>query len=116
MNIKIFNFFEIAGRIASKKDDRRSFLLGSVGIRSDGKMVSAINSPTELPNRMAHSEFRLSKKLDYGATVYVVRVKLCDGKFGLAKPCESCFRALKSKKVNKIYYTISHNEYGVIDL
>ena len=116
MNLKIFNFLEIAAKTATHRKDERSFLLGSIGIRSDGKLVKAFNSPSEFPDRTAHSEFRLSKKLDYGATVYVARVRLQDGQFGMSRPCFNCMKVLKSKKVKRIYYTISAGEFGIIDL
>ena len=115
MNKKIFNFFEIAASTAVSKNDKRCFLLGAVGIRGDGTIVKALNSTTECPNRQVHAEFRLSKKLDSGAIVYVARIRLIDGKFGIARPCYSCMKVLISKKVKKIYYTISENEFGVIN-
>ena len=114
MNKKIFHYLEMAAKIAKKNGMEKNFLLGSVGIRSDGVLVSAFNLPTKLPSRLAHSEYRLSSKLDYGATIYVARVRCDTGKFGMAKPCHDCFKALKSKKFKKIYYTISQNEYGII--
>jgi len=114
MNRKIFSFFEIAGKIASSKDDGRSFLLGSIAIRKDGAIVKALNGPSQEPNRLAHSEYRISRQLDIGATVYVARVRLMDGSFGMARPCSSCMKVLRSKRVAKIYYTINDNEYGII--
>lgn len=114
MNRKIFNYFEIAAQTAVLKNDERNFLLGSVGIRSDGTMVKSFNSSAVIPMPAAHSERRLAAKLDYGAVVYVARVRLIDGCWGMAKPCQSCMAALTAKKVSKIYYTISHKEYGVI--
>lgn len=114
MNRKIFNYFEIAAQTACLKSDERNFLLGSVGIRSDGTMVKSFNSSAVIPMPGAHSERRLAAKLDYGAIVYVARVRLLDGLWGMSKPCASCMTALIAKRVRKIYYTISHNEYGVI--
>lgn len=116
MNRKIFHYFEMAGKIATSKDDRRSFLLGSIAVRGDGAIVSAVNSISQEPNRLLHSEYRISKKLDHGATVYVARIRLLNGERAMAKPCHDCFRVLVSKKVKRIYYTISNNEYGVIDV
>src|SRR5271165_3504233 len=116
MNNKIFSYFEIAGKTAMSKSDSRSFLLGAIAIRKDGVMVRALNSPTEMPNRQIHAEYRICSKIDYGATVYIARVRLIDGKFGMARPCKWCFKALASKRVKKIYYTINHDEFGVINL
>jgi tRNA(Arg) A34 adenosine deaminase TadA len=115
MQKKIFDYFEIAARTAVSKDDERSFMIGSIAIRGDGVMVKALNGPSRFPTRQAHSEFRLSKKIDYGATIYVARVRLVDGEFGMSKPCPSCMKALLSKRVKKIYYTIGPNEFGIIN-
>jgi tRNA(Arg) A34 adenosine deaminase TadA len=114
MNKKIFNFFEIAARTAKSKVDERSFLLGCVAVRNDGAIVKALNSASELPNRQAHAEYRIASRIDYGATVYVARVRLMDGTFGMAKPCRDCMKILMARKVRKIYYTISQKEYGTI--
>lgn len=127
MNNKIFNYFEIAARAAVSKDDRRWFLLGAVGIRDDGTLVKSFNGSTEYPKREVHAEFRLSRKLDYGATVYVARVrmdttiapdgtKILTPTFGMSRPCQPCMRALHAKRVKRIYYTISKNEFGIINL
>jgi deoxycytidylate deaminase len=114
MNNKIFYYFNIAAKIAMSKNNRRHFILGSLAIRDDGAIVTAYNSPTMHPMRHTHSEFRLSRKLDYGATVYVARVNKHTSSFCMAKPCESCMKALLSKRVKKIFYTINDDEYGVI--
>jgi len=113
---KIFNYFEIAAKITSKNRGRRRFLVGAIGIRGDGTMVSAFNGSSPRPNRKAHAEYRLASKLDYGAVVYVARVKVGDGTFGMAKPCKSCQKALKSKKVSRVYFTTGPNSYDYMDL
>ena len=116
MNKKIFNYFQIAGKLTASHKDGRSFLLGAIGIRNDGVMVTAINSMSKFPNRQLHAEYKLSKKLDKGSTVYVVRIRLADGQFALARPCVDCFKVLSTKKVRRIFYSISNDEYGVIDI
>jgi tRNA(Arg) A34 adenosine deaminase TadA len=115
MRNKIWNYFEMAGKLACEKRDGRSFLLGSVGVRGDGAIVSAVNAISQEPNRLLHSEYKLSRRLDYGATVYVVRIRLLNGEYAISRPCFSCEKVLKSRRVKRIYYTISNNEYGVID-
>jgi tRNA(Arg) A34 adenosine deaminase TadA len=115
MNNKIFNFLEIAGKTATSRQDGRSFMLGAVAIRKDGVMVRSLNSPTQEPDRQVHAEYRVASKIDYGAIIYVARIRLIDGKFGMARPCKSCLKVLISKKVKKIYYTIDHDEYGIIN-
>jgi Cytidine and deoxycytidylate deaminase zinc-binding region len=112
--VSVEYYFQLAAATACQRKDRRSFLLGSVGVRSDGVIVRSYNSPSEIPNRTAHSEWRLAKKLDYGATVYVARIKLIDGSFGMARPCASCMKMLRTKQVRRVYYTINENEYDFV--
>jgi tRNA(Arg) A34 adenosine deaminase TadA len=115
MNRRIWNFFEMAGKLAVAKEDERAFLLGAVAVRKDGAMVFASNSVSQEPNRRAHAEHRISHKIDQGSTVYVARIRLLNGEFAMARPCWDCHKILKSKRVKRVYYTISNNEYGVID-
>lgn len=115
MNGKIFHYLEIAGRKAAKKNDR-TWLLGAVGIRADGTIVTSINGSVAIPTRQAHAEYRLTKKLDAGSVVYVARVRKDSGEFGMAKPCANCEKALRDRKVRKVYYTIGPNEFGVLHL
>jgi tRNA(Arg) A34 adenosine deaminase TadA len=116
MNNKIFNYFEIAAKLTAEKADQRSFLIGAIGVRKDGTMVKAINGPAQTPMPEAHAERRLASKLDHGAIVYVARVRLLNGEPALAKPCPPCMAALASRKVVRIYYTISNDEYGTINV
>lgn len=119
MKRKIWHFFEIAAELATKKKDildKRAYFLGAIGIRQDGTIVASINGSSTSPKRQAHCEYRLASKLDFGATIYVARVRKGDGSFAMAKPCRNCQKVLRSKKVKKVYYTISQNEYGVLYL
>lgn len=113
---KIFNYFQIAAMTARSKADERTFFLGAVGIRKDGAMVKALNGPTQIPNRLAHAEARLCRKLDVGSVVYVARVSVSTGQFAISKPCNSCVKIMKSKGVKKVYYTIGPDHYGVMEL
>jgi tRNA(Arg) A34 adenosine deaminase TadA len=108
-------YFRLAKRVAIKGDDCRQFRLGAVGIRRDGTIVASRNIPNREPEPQAHAEARLTKKLDHGAIVYVVRVAR-SGKLTIARPCKSCRRAMKHRGVTKCYYSINENEYGVIRL
>lgn len=115
MRSKIWAYLEIAGRTASKrKHDQRAFWLGAAAERSDGVIVTSCNGPSPERERKVHAEYRLSKKLDHGATVYVARVRIKDGKFANARPCSNCQNALRARKVKKVYYTIGPNEFGVM--
>lgn len=113
---KIFNYFEIAAKTAESKIDQRHFLLGAVAIRADGAIVKSLNRPCQNRNRLAHAEKLITRKLDYGSTVYVARVRLDNGTFGMARPCPDCLKAMISMNVKKIYYTISSIEFGTIYL
>lgn len=118
MRREVFEYFRIAGLTAQSKNNgigpQRNFMIGSVGVRNDGAMVKSLNSPTEHPNRNIHAEKKLCQKLDYNAVVYVVRIKHQDGSFGISRPCADCLKALISKRVKRIYYTIDDRSYGVI--
>jgi len=114
MRSKTWRYFELAAEEAIKNQhDGRHYLLGCVAVRGDGAIVKASNGPTPVPTREMHAEYRVSKKLDYDAVVYVARV-LRDGSFGSAMPCASCLKALASKRVKKVYFTISNDNFGMI--
>jgi tRNA(Arg) A34 adenosine deaminase TadA len=98
------------------KHDERSFWIGAVGIRGDGAIVFSRNGCSKMIAPELHAEFRLTRKLDVGATIFVARIYKKSRLWANARPCRNCRRMLKSRKVKKIYYTISNNEYGVIDL
>ncbi len=119
-------FLNMAAKIAAmgSKDPSRIFFLGCVGIRSDGAIVkgrnqSAKNSPIidqKRPNRTAHAEYRVANKLDYGAEIFVARIRPGDESWGMARPCLNCMKILRTKKVERVCYTISPQEYGVMYL
>lgn len=114
--MKTWDFFEMAARAACVKKDKRAFLLGALGLRRDGAAITACNGPTDHPNRTAHAEYRASRKLDFGSTLYVVRLLRKDKSFAIAKPCPSCQKALRAKGVSKVYYTINEYEFGCMHL
>lgn len=115
MNREIFSYLKIAGKIAAK-GQKRSFSLGAVARRKDGVIVQSFNGPTRFPEKGAHAEQRLSKKVDVGSVVYVARILQSDGSFAMAKPCDSCMRALISRGVKRVYWTVAPNEFGWADL
>ena len=110
----IFNYFEVASKLAFSKKDGRTFFLGAIGIRKDGKIVTAINGSSKIPNRKAHCEYRLTSKLDVGSIVYLVRIRR-DGMFGNSKPCPNCQKVLRTTGIKRVYYSIANDEYGVMD-
>lgn len=109
--------FHVAAKVALSRKDKRNYCVGAVGIRNDGTIVKSRNSSNpNIRNPKVHAEYKLSKKLDKYSIVYVVRIRPGDMSFALAKPCPDCERILRSKKVTTIYYSISNQEYGVLDL
>lgn len=106
-------YFQLAKEKAGTRDTKRKYRLGAVGVRKDGAIVTSRNLSTRVPEPKAHAERRLVRKLDAGATVYVVRV-LSDGRLTIARPCVHCRNAMKIRGVKKCYYSINDNEYGVM--
>jgi deoxycytidylate deaminase len=97
-----------------RKDDRR-FYIGAIGLRSDGTKVKACNGNPKEPTREHHCEYRLSRKLDRGAIVFLART-LASGQYGSSRPCHHCEKALRSCGVSKVYYSIGNEEYGCLQL
>jgi cytidine deaminase len=115
---KVEKYFRLARQTAVKgdaKDAQRQFRLGAVGIRSDGTIVTSCNLPARCPDKNAHAEARLVKKLDWDAVVYVVRIR-SDGSLAMARPCRACQSAMRLKGVRRCYYSISDTEHGVMNL
>ncbi len=115
-----WRYLRLAAEVACLKDDARDHRLGAVGIRSDGVVVAAFNGTgyngkSSKPFPPMHAEARLARKLDFYSTVYVARQMRKQG-LGLARPCAACQRALRRKRVERVYYTISDDEYGVLEL
>ena len=95
---------ELASTIAHAKVDQRTFRFGGVAIRDDDVLVYACNGRTHIPTPSAHCEARLVRKLDKGATVYIVRLSK-DGQWANSKPCPDCVRAMRRVQVKKVYYS-----------
>lgn len=104
------SLLESAVRYAVRNDDGREFVIGTLGIRSDGAIVMSRNGVTNSDGREkvsgTHAERRLSRKLGIGATVYIVRVA-AGGRWANAKPCGPCMSILKNKRVKRIVYTMA---------
>lgn len=108
--IKLLN---IAANLATKKNDDRRFLLGAIGIRADGAIVTACNGNPKFPTPEHHCEYRLCRKLDRGATVFLARV-LASGAWANSAPCRACRSRLKACQVKVVYYTLGVNEWGTL--
>ena len=112
----IDKMFKIAAKNAIKEnsDYRRKAMIGAVGIRNDGAIVCSKNLPNNAQLHEIHAERLLSAKLDKGATVFVARVNR-NGDYCNSRPCFTCERTLRLKGIKKVYYTITNEEYGVIN-
>lgn len=116
MNIK--KYFDLAASIADFNDNR-TFMLGAVGIRSDGVLVCARNGNSFSTkwnsfhkNIKSHAEGRILRKLDCDSTIFISRIKDKDT-FVKAKPCDNCAVAIKGRRVYKVYYTIDDECFGL---
>lgn len=118
----MIDYFEIAAKIAlpQKEDDKRAFWLGAVYIRSDNKIVMSRNGESIstkndrfISNPQYHCEGRVLRKGDHNGIMYIARVRRKDYKFGCAKPCQFCQPIIRSKSVEKVYYTIDNERYGI---
>lgn len=107
---------EAAKRNDRKGKDPRGFLIGAVGVRADGVLVSSKNvAATDLaPNH--HAEARLARKLTPNSTVWVARVLRASTDWAMARPCQGCQNRMKSVGVQRVVYTIGPNEWGVLIL
>lgn len=105
--------FKLAARVARRRRDQRTYLFGAVGIRSDGKVVTASNLPARTHEPAAHAEARLARKLDVGARVVVVRITR-DGVLRPSMPCAKCRRLLFNKGVSQVYYHVDADLVGVL--
>ena len=93
----------------------RNFMLGAVGIRSDGAIVRSSNGISPSKQRMVHAEYRCCRKLDVGAVLYIARVN-ARGEWLLAYPCKACIKMMVHKGLVKAYYTIGTKKIGCIEL
>jgi tRNA(Arg) A34 adenosine deaminase TadA len=107
---------EAALTSSGKLDTHRVYYLGAVGIRNDGVIVSSknVSSTDVVPTH--HAETRLARKLTPNSVVWVARVRRKNGEWAMARPCQNCQNRLRSSGVTKVVYTISHNEWGVMEL
>ena len=109
-------YLELAARFAAGASwQEKHFLLGAVAVRQDGAIVAATNIRTQDREHSAHAEYRVLKKAGIGATLWVARIDRY-GQWAMAKPCSKCQTLIKNKRVKRVYYTISPNEYGVLTL
>lgn len=104
-------YLDLAARIAKGGSEDRNYLIGCVGLRTDGAIVVAPNSWTKEPEPKAHAESRVLAKAGIGATIWVSRI-VRTGEWANAKPCVKCQALIRNKKVKKVYFTSGPNEWG----
>ena len=99
---------------AQSKDDQKNFFLGCIALRKDGVLVSSTNQTViEHKTPSAHAEARVLRKAGWGAILWVARVLKDRQTWANAKPCSFCRTLIANKNVQKVYYTIGPNEYGI---
>lgn len=100
--------------IAKKK---KKALLACIIRRNDGTVVSSRNGhvPNCVVTPSIHAEARASRKADVGSVAYVSRVTR-DGNYALARPCPSCQILMRARGVAMVYYTVSNEEWGCLEL
>lgn len=100
--------------------DNRNYWIGCCGIRRDGAMVFSKNGAVYSTNvedyqliPESHAEGRVLRKMDWGGTLYVARVRRRDKSLAMSACCGMCSVRVKSAGIKKVYYTINANQYGV---
>jgi cytidine deaminase len=107
--------------IPRHNNDSRNFWLGCIGIRADGAMIISrngeirhgINLVKFRSNPNSHAEIRAAKKLGRGGILFVSRVSRENHSLAMARPCGMCRNILRAFEVQKVYYTIDDDHYGV---
>lgn len=113
----MLDFLRAAAAYAIKKEDRRTYFVGAFGIRADGTLVKATNSPTAERNPKVHAESKLIRKLGYGApVVFVSRYSWNTGGLAMAKPCPHCESLLRSYRVQQVIYSTGHDTFEKMSL
>ena len=122
---QILNYLRMASQVAIPNEneadlDYREIWIGSVGIRSDGAIVSAKNGSiftTDTGDDFqlipeVHAERRVIRKMDWGGILFVARVRRVDLTWAMSRPCPTCQMFIKSKGVKQVFYTINKTQFG----
>jgi deoxycytidylate deaminase len=59
-----------------------------------------------------HAEPRALRKLNWGSTMFVARVMRNNKEYGMARPCPTCQIFIKSKGIEKVYYSVNSKCFG----
>lgn len=104
---------DLAAEIAYKSlPTKKDFLLACVVHRKDGAITYSVNEHTRVPVPGGHAEARATAKADVGSILYVARVTR-DGQWAMSRPCSKCQAIIRNRGIEKVYYTIAPNEFGV---
>jgi len=118
----MLELLKLAAKVAvpTYENDHRDFWLGCIGIRKDGVIVSAKNGAVSLDLNVIssrspknHAEGRALRKMSKGGVLYVARVKKGDHSLGMARPCFMCQTLIISRNIEKVFYTVNENQYGI---
>mgnify|MGYP002641162986 CR=1 FL=1 len=124
-------FLTIAKKEALKS--KHQFLVGAILVDGSSIVSKGFNKPHKTHRLVywnhhhdrpefarMHAEIdaliNVSKTISEKCTLYVVRVRKCDNKLAIAKPCKMCMEVIKAMKIKKVIYSIEENHYGIIDL
>jgi len=62
-----------------------------------------------------HALFKYGIENAAGLDLYVCRV-MANGRLAMARPCYVCMHFIKTAGLNKVYYSINQNRYGLYDV
>lgn len=115
-------FFKLAKRI-SINSDHPAHKIGAVLVNKNKVINIGFNQMKTSPHsthayKYIHAEFNVLKNLKLKDTtncnLYVFR-EMKNNNIANAKPCESCFKIIKDKKIKNIFYT-DYDGYKIIKL
>lgn len=120
---QVLNYLHMASQAAPPNEneiDPREIWIGCIGLRTDGAIVSAKNGSiftTDTGDDFqlipdVHAERRVIRKMDWGGTLFVARVRRVDLVWAMSRPCSMCQVFIKSKGIKKVFYTINKTQFG----
>jgi deoxycytidylate deaminase len=117
---KIEEFLAVTETMAERSTLKR-FQVGAL-IHKDGEISTgwAHMSDLQLQNYISihaeiHALWRANPKFLDGADCYLVTISAKSKNKTNSKPCETCMAHLYDAGIRKVYYTVSNDEYGIID-
>ena len=111
----MIDLLEMAFNVACCDDDlHKQFFVACASRRNDGAIVISTNGSTRT-NRVSasHAEARALNKSDHGSVLYVARALRDKKTPALAKPCATCQAIIRNKRVQKVFFTVDEEHYGI---